>query len=322
MKLISTRMLCAAVLALAWLSALAADPFPSKPIKIVVYVGPGTLVDVTTRMVAEKLSEQLKQQVVVENIAGASGLLGIRNVKAQPADGYTILAATNTVAQAPVLTAAPGYELKDFAGIGAMNQAPLLLVGPVDQPDKTLPQLLARAKANPDALSWASGGIGTTTWLSGTMLLNEAGARMVHVPYKGTGAAMPDVISGRINMIFDAESSAGPHIREGRLRGYAVSSTRRLATFPDVPTVAEQGLPNYSLTIYNGLMARAETPKDVVQRLEQALQAALASDAVRERFRRDGTEPLVLSGSEFTEFLSRDSQRIAKLAAEMGLQKQ
>ena len=314
--------MCAAALAWTALAAVAADPFPSKPIRIIVYVGPGTLVDVTARQVAEKLSEQLKQPVVVENMPGAGGVLGIRHVKGAPADGYTLLAATNTVAQAPVLMAAPGFELKDFTAIGALNQAPLVMVGPSSQPDKTAAELIARAKANPDALTFASGGVGTSTYLAASMFLHQAGIKMMHVPYKGTGAAMPDVIGGRVNMMFDAETSTGPHIREGRLRGFGVSSTTRSKALAEVPTIAEQGLPNYSYTIYNGLLVRADTPKEIVQRLAEALNAVVASDAVRDRFRRDGTEALALSPAEFNEFLRQDSARIAKLAADMGMQKQ
>lgn len=322
MKTVMTRALCGAALALTAFTAVAADPYPSKPIRIVVYVGPGTLVDVTARVVAEKMAEQLKQPVVVENMAGAAGLLGIRHVKGAPADGYTLLAATNTVAQAPVLTAAPGFELKDFTAIGGMNQGPFVMVGPPNQTDKTVAELIASAKANPDKLTFASGGVGTSTYLAASMFLHQAGIKMLHVPYKGTGAAMPDVIGGRVNMMFDAENTAAPHIRDGRLRGFGISSTTRSKTLPDVPTLAEQGLPNYAFTFYNGLMVRADTPKEIVQRLSEALQTALKSDAVRDRFRRDGSEAFPLSPTEFNAFIRQDSLRIDKMAADMGMQKQ
>lgn len=322
MKTLLIRALCCATIAFTTVTALAADPYPSKPIRIIVYVGGGTLVDVTARAVAEKMAEHLRQPVVVENMPGAAGLLGIRKVKTSPADGYTLLAATNTVAQAPVLVAEPGYELKDFTAIGGMNQGAFVMVGPPDQAAKTVAELIASAKANPDKLTFASGGVGTSTYLAGSMFLHQAGIKMLHVPYKGTSAAMPDVIGGRVNMMFDAENTTTSHIQEGRLRGFAISSTTRSKALPDVPTMAELGLPNYAFTFYNGLMVRADTPKEIVQRLSEALAFALKSDAVRDRFRRDGSQAFSLSPTEFNEFVRQDSQRIGKMAADMGMQKQ
>lgn len=316
-----------------WLAALAmvcasgiasaADPYPTKPIRIIVYVGPGTQVDVVSRFVAEKMSELLKQAVVVENMAGAGGMLGIRHVKAAPADGYTVLAGTNTLAVAPVLLATPGFELKDFTAIGGLSQASLVMVGPASQPDKTVAELIGRAKASPGTLSFASGGVGTATYLAGSMFVHQAAVNLLHVPYKGTGAAMPDVIGGRINVMFDAENSTVPHVREGRLRAFAVSSTTRSKSLPEVPTLAEQGLPNYSFSIYNGLMVRADTPREIVQRLSETLHTVLSNPAVIERFRREfGSETLLQSSAEFNEYLRQDSQRIAKLASDMKMEKQ
>jgi len=269
MKTVFTRILCGAALALSALAA-AAQPYPGKPIRIIVYVGPGTLVDVTARVVAEKLAETLGQPVVVENMPGAGGLLGIRHVKNAPADGYTLLAATNTVAMAPVLTAAPGYELKDFTAVGGMNRAPFVMVGPVGQPAKSLAELIANAKANPNTLTFASGGVGTTTYLAASMFLHQAGVKMLHVPYKGTGAAMPDVIGGRVNMMFDAENSTASHIRDGRLRAFGMSSATRSKGLTNVPTIAEQGLAGFNFSIFNAVMVRADTPPAIVQRLSEA----------------------------------------------------
>jgi tripartite-type tricarboxylate transporter receptor subunit TctC len=317
-----THILCGASLALAAFTAAGADAYPSKSIKIIVYVGPGTLVDVTTRVVAEKLSEKLGQPVVVENMPGAAGLLGIRYVKNAPADGYTLLAGTNTVAQAPVLTNSPGYELKDFTAVGGMNRAPFVMVGPIDQPSKDLASLMATAKAKPGALTFASGGVGTTTFMVGSIFLHSAGIKMLHVPYKGTGAAMPDVIGGRVNMMFDAESSAAPHVRDGRLRAFGVTSSVRTKSLPDVPTLAEQGLTDFSFSIYNTILVRTGTPKDVVQRLSDALDSVIKSDAIQERFRRDGSEPFVIAPAELNELMRKDQMRIQKVATDMGMEKQ
>ena len=321
MKTVLTRILCGAALAMSALAA-AADTYPSKPIRIIVYVGPGTLVDVTARVVAEKLAEKLGQPVVVENMAGAGGLLGIRQVKNAPADGYTLLAATNTVAMAPVLTASPGYELKDFTAVGGMNRAPFVMVGPVGQPAKSLAELIASAKAKPNTLTFASGGVGTTTYLAASMLLHQAGVKMLHVPYKGTGAAMPDVIGGRVNMMFDAENSAAPHVRDGRLRAFGVSSATRSKGLPNVPTIAEQGLAGFNFSIFNAVMVRADTPPAIVQRLAEALDAVIRSEAVQERFRRDGSEPFVIAPNELNEFVRKEQLRIQQVATDMGMEKQ
>ena len=322
LRTIAARIVGGTLLAASALAVHAADAFPTKPIRLIVYVGPGTLVDVTARLVAERMSEKLGQPVVVENMAGAAGLLGIRHVRNAPADGYTVLAGTNTIAMAPVLTEAPGYELKDFTAVGGMNRAPLVMVGPVNQPSTNLAALIANAKSKPEAMSFASGGVGTTTFLAGSMFLHQAGIKMLHVPYKGTGAAMPDVIGGRLNMMFDAESSTAPHIREGKLRAFGVSSSTRTKNLPDVPTLAEQGLTGFDFSIYNILLVRSDTPRDVVQRLTEALDAAVRSDAIQSRFRRDGSEPFVIAPAELNDFLRKDQVRIQKVASDMGMEKQ
>jgi len=324
MNLLLKYLVCCLVVAASAIAgvAMAAVSFPTKPIRIVVYVSPGSVLDVSARVVAEKMGEHLGQPVVVENMGGGSGLVGIRSIKNAPADGYTLLTATNTLAQAPVLNADPGYELKDFTAIGSMSRYPLVMVGSPDQASKNLSEFIARAKANPDGMSFASGGLGTSTFLAASMFLHQAGIKMLHVPYKGTAAAMPDVLGGRVNMVFDGESSAGPQIRQGKLRAFGISSLNRSKGLPDVPTLAEQGLPNYSFIVYSGLVVRAGTPKEVVQRLSEALKVAVSSEAVRERLRKDGAEAWLLSPEAFDEFMRQDSQRIAKLATEMGMQKQ
>lgn len=324
MKTPLQRGLCGLVIALGGvLNAAAADPFPSKPIRIVVNSSPGALLDATTRAVAQKMAEDLGQPVVVENNAGAAGLLGIRQVKNAPADGYTVLAVANTIAQLPALRLQPGYDLvKDFTGIGMMNRAPLLMVGTLEQPDKTLAELIARAKANPDKLTFASAGVGTSTHMAAAMFVHQTGVKMVHAPYKGNAAAMPDVVGGRVNMIFDGANSSGPLLKEGRLRVFGVTSPKRMAAFPEIPTLAEQGLGGFSFFVYMGLVAPAGTPKAVVERLSQALRHAQASDLVRERFARDGAEAGTLSPEEFTEFLKQDYQRTVKVVSELGLPKE
>lgn len=317
------RLCGAIIMALAAAPTFAADAYPARPLRIIVNSAPGALLDVTTRAVAHQMAENLGQPVVVENMAGAAGVLGIRHVKAQKPDGYTILATANTLALAQATKLEPGYDLaRDFIGIGMMNKAPLLMVGFSAQPDKTLPQLIAHAKASPGAMSYATAGIGTSTHMAAALFMHQASIKMLHVPYKGNAGAMPDVLGGRVNMIFDGANSSGPYIQDGKLRAFAVSSPKRLPAFPEIPTLAEQGLPDYSFYVYMGLAAPAGTPTSVVMRLAKALKAAQASEAVRERFRRDSAEAGNMSPEEFTAFLRQDLQRYIKVVADLSIPKE
>ncbi|SPC21747.1 Bug family tripartite tricarboxylate transporter substrate binding protein [Cupriavidus oxalaticus] len=320
----SLHRLCGVIImALAAGPTFAADAYPARPVRIIVNSAPGALLDVTTRAVAQQMAENLGQPVVVENMAGAAGLLGIRYVKAQKPDGYTLLATANTLALAQATKLEPGYDLaRDFTGIGMMNKAPLIMVGFSAQPDKTLPQLIAHAKASPGTMSYATAGIGTSTHMAAALFMHQAGIKMLHVPYKGNAGAMPDVLGGRVNMIFDGANSSGPYVQDGKLRAFAVSSPKRLPAFPDIPTLAEQGLPNYSFYVYMGLAAPAGTPTPVVMRLAKALKAAQANEGVRERFRKDSAEAGNLSPEEFTAFLRQDLQRNIKVVADLGIPKE
>lgn len=319
----SLHHLCGAIIMSLAGPTLAVDAYPARPVRIIVNSAPGALLDVTTRAVAQQMADNLGQPVVVENMAGAAGMLGIRYVKTQKPDGYTILATANTLALAQATKLEPGYDLaRDFTGIGMMNKAPLIMVGFSAQPDKTLPQLIAHAKASPGSMSYATAGIGTSTHMAAALFVHQAGIKMLHVPYKGNAGAMPDVLGGRVNMIFDGANSSGPYVQDGKLRAFAVSSPKRLPAFPDIPTLAEQGLPNYSFHVYMGLTAPAGTPTPVVMRLAKALKAAQASDAVRERFRKDSAEAGNMSPEAFTEFLRQDLQRNIKVVADLGIPKE
>lgn len=303
--------------------AVAADDFPSRPIRIVVNTAPGGLVDVTTRLVAQKMAEKLGQSVIIDNKAGADGLLGIRYVKTQPADGYTLLATAGTLAIQPAVKLDPGYDLlKDFTGVGPMVRSPVLLVEGMGQPDKTLADFMARAKARPDQLTYASAGVGTTTHLGAALFLQQAGLKVMHVPYKGNGAAMTDVIAGRVTMIFEAYGSGAGKVKAGQLKALAVSSAQRLPGLPDVPTMAEQGVPEFSYSLWLGMVAPAGTPKDALTRLSEALHLALNSKELRDRMRDEGSEPMIMSPDEYTEFLGRDLAQMQKLVGGLGIRKQ
>lgn len=314
-KLLAMTMACSVT------AALAADTYPSRPIRIVVNSGAGALLDSTTRVVAQKMSDYLKQPIVVENKAGAEGMLGARYVRTQPADGYTLLAGANTLAQSPAMQSNAGFSLDDFQGIGVMSQAPLILVGPVGQPDKTLAEIVQHAKAQPDTLSFASGGVGTSTHMAAVRLLHDAGIRLLHVPYKGNAAAVPDLIGGRVNLLFDGANSAYPNIREGKLRAYGISSAQRSPSFPEIPTIAEQGYPGYAFQVYMGLVAPTGTPPDALAKLAQALRFALTTPAVKARLKADGAEAGTEFLGDFSDFLKKDYQNTLQLAKTMNLSK-
>jgi tripartite-type tricarboxylate transporter receptor subunit TctC len=310
-------------LALAASAACGADAFPSRPVRIVVNTAPGGLTDITTRLVAQKMGEKLGQTVIVENKAGADGLLGIRYVKGQPADGYTLLGTAGTIAIQPAVKEDPGYDLvKDFTGVGPMVRTPLLLLEAASQPDKTLADFMTRAKANPNKLSYASAGVGTTTHLGAALFLQQAKLQLLHVPYKGNGAAMTDVMAGRVNMIFEAYGSSVGKVKAGQLKALGITSSKRLPSLPDVPTIAEQGVPGYSYYLWLGIVAPAGTPKDIVAKLSDALQFALNSNEVKERIREDGTEAMVQSPEEYNEFLKRDVAQMNKFVTGLGIPKQ
>lgn len=300
-----------------------AQDFPARPIKIVVNTGPGGLVDVTTRLIAEKMGEKLGQSVIIENRAGGDGGLGARAVKAAQPDGYTLLASAGTVAIQPAVKLEPGYDLfKDFTAVGPMMRSPLLMVTGPTQPDKTVADFAARAKANPGKMTYASAGVGTTTHVGAAMFMQRAGLNLLHVPYKGNGPAMPDVIAGRVDTIFEAYGSGASKVNAGTLKAIGVTSSSRLPGLPNVPTLAEQGYPGFSYYLWIGMLAPAGTPKPVIQRLNEALRSALASKELTDRFRSDGSEAMVMAPEEFNEFLRRDMAQMARLVSDLGIQKQ
>jgi tripartite-type tricarboxylate transporter receptor subunit TctC len=324
MKALFTRSLTVATLALAGATAAtAADPFPSKPIRIIVHSAAGGLLDTTARIVAQKMGDRLGQQMIVENRAGAGGLVGIRSVKAAPADGYTLLVAANTIAIQPAVLQDPGYDLvKDFTGIGPITRIPVLLMVAPDLPARNLAEFLAQAKASPGKLTYASAGNGTSTHLATASFVQRAGLNMVHIPYKGNSAAWPDVISGRVTMIAEPYGTAAPMMREGRLKALGASSSQRLEALPDTPTLAEQGLPGFSAYLWFGLLAPTGTPKDVVLKLSEALRGAITSAELRDRFRNEGSEVMDMAPEEFNHFLKTESAVMSKLVTDLALPKQ
>jgi tripartite-type tricarboxylate transporter receptor subunit TctC len=318
-----SKHLAAAVLALAGATSAMAAEFPTKPLRIVVPAAPGGLADVTARQLALKMGEKLGQTVIVENRPGGDTLIGTRVVKDAPADGYTVLIQGDGITVYPALKKDPGYDLlKDFTSLGGIFRMPLLMVVGAQQPDQTISEFIARAKANPGKMSFASGGTGSGPHIGAAIFLRRAGLDVLHVPYKGNATAMPDVVTGRVDMIFDVYATSFPLIKSGKLRALAVSSPTRHVSLPDVPTLAERGVPNASYTSWLALFVPAATPKDVRQRLSDALQSAVSSRELSERFRADGNEPILMSPDEFNQAVKAQLGTTEKLIVDLGLPKQ
>ena len=271
-----------------------AQAYPSKPIRLIIPFPPGGATDIIGRTLAQKLSVQLGQNVIVDNKPGAGGTLGSAEAAKAAPDGYTILlATTSTHSIAPSLYKNIPYSAeKDFATISEVATATNVLIVTPNLPVKDVAELVALAKKNPDALNFASSGNGTIVHLQSELFQLTSGTRLTHVPYKGTALVIPDLISGQTHLMFDSLVSALPHIKGGKVKALAVTSTKRTPLLPNVPTVIESGLPNYEVNTYFGLFAPPGTPRDIVQRLQKEAVIAVQSADVKERFASQGAEPV------------------------------
>src|SRR5215510_12380363 len=284
------------LLLIIWALALAlpasAQTFPNRPITLVVSFAPGGSTSIVARAVADKMGEALGQQIVVENRAGGGGTVGTRQVAKSPPDGYTLLLGyTGTLAIAPTLYQNAGYDpRKDFAPIGMIGNAPNSLVVNPSFPAKSVPELIAYAKANPGKVSYGSAGVGTVSHVSGEYFATAAGIKIVHVPYKGTGPALADLIGGHIPMAFAPIPATHGPVSQGLLRGLAVTSAKRSSLVPELPTIAESGIKDFEASLFYGLVAPAGTPRDIIDRINKALREALATADVQKRLTNDGAE--------------------------------
>lgn len=307
-------------LGFAMMSATAADPYPRKPVRIILPAAAGGGLDIVARLIATKMGEKLGQSVIVENQAGGDTLVGTRNAKIAPADGYTLLAAANGFTILPELKENPGYDpLKDFTGIGLMGRAPFVMEVPATDPSRDIKEFVARAKK--EKLTFASGGIGGPPHMAAVMFLKNQGLDMTMVPYKGNGVALPDVAAGRVTMIFDTYVSSLPFIQSGKLRPLAVTSSERIAPLPNVPTFVESGM-NYQYNLWMGLVIRSGTPKDIVHKLSDALRYALESKDLRARLLSEGTDPSFVTPEAFNDYLAKEVAEMKVLVKELEIPKQ
>ena len=317
----TSRMLTAFALLVMPLAVPAQDAYPSRAIRLVVPYAPGGVSDITGRIVAQKMTELLGQSVVVENRAGAGGMLGTGTVaKAEP-DGYTIvLSSLSAYAIGPRLVKAPLYDpIKDFTAIASVALAPTILTINTALPVQNLKDLIAYAKANPGKLTYGSSGIGSVAHISAEMLRATTGIDLVHVPYKSAAQAYPDMIAGSVSMVFDALPSAIQHIRSGKVRPIAMMSDRRASLVPDVPTFAEAGYPEATLRLWVGLHGPANLPAPIVQKLNDTAARTVAAPEVRERFTAVGADAYSTSPREFAELVRGDVERLGKMMAAAGI---
>jgi tripartite-type tricarboxylate transporter receptor subunit TctC len=297
-----------------------AQPYPSQPIRMIAPFPPGGSVDIMARLIGDPLSQQLGGRIVVENRSGASGNLGMEATMRAAPDGYTLV--LNTI---PLVTNQSLFKnltwdpIKDFVHIGMVATAPHALVVPKKNPANSVQELLAAARANPGKMNYASAGIGTTFHFCAEMFKDETGTNIIHIPYKGGGPALVDTLSGQVDMSFPTLSAVLPHVKAGNLKALAVTSATRSKLLPEVPTMQEAGVKGFEFTQWLAILAPAGTPAPVVTRLNTALNAALGSKDVAEKFQQQGFEPFITSPEESRKFLANEVQRYARLIKARGI---
>jgi len=298
----------------------AAQSYPNQPIRMIAPFPPGGSVDIMARLIGDPLGRQLGQNIVVENRSGASGNLGMEAAMRAAPDGYTLV--LNTI---PLVTNQSLFKnltwdpIKDFVHIGMVATAPHALVVPPKNPANNVKELIAAARANPGKLNYASAGIGTTFHFCAEMFKDETGTNIIHIPYKGGGPALVDTLSGQVDMSFPTLSAVLPHVKAGKLKALAVTGSTRSKLLPEVPTMQEAGVKDFEFTQWLAILAPAGTPQPIVARLNQALNAALGSKEVAEKFAQQGFEPFATSPEESRKFLANEVQRYARLIKARGI---
>ncbi len=294
--------------------------YPEKPVRIIVPYPAGGAADTTARIVGQHLSTRLGQPVIVENKPGASGSIGASVAASALPDGYTLLLDATGHAVNPSLLKLPYDTAKDFAPISLLVRVPALLVVPPGSPAKNVQDLIRIARDKPEDTSFASAGNGTAQHLAGELFAQGFKLRLMHVPYKGGAPALTDLMGGQVDMMFSASSASGPHVKSGKLRALATTGSERSGSFPDLPTVAESGVPGFSVYEWNGLFARSGTPLPVLQKLEAEVRQIMAQPDVRQRFADLGAEVVNSSSPELGEFVRTETEKWAKVIREAKIQ--
>ncbi|RAP65094.1 LacI family transcriptional regulator [Achromobacter sp. HZ01] len=313
-----------AILALSLLggaSAALADGYPDRPVKWIVPFPPGGAMDSIARTLGESMGKQLNTSVIVENRAGAGGNIGAASVARAKPDGYTILIVANGMAVNPALYADLNYDpIKDFAPISLLAVVPNVLVtNPARTGATSVQDVIAKAKARPGHYTYASAGVGTSIHLAGELFVSMTGVDMLHVPYKGSGPAVADLLGGQVDYMFDSITSAKPHIVSGKLRALAVTTAKRSAALPDVPTLREAGVPGYELMPWFAAFAPAGTPPEVVARLNEAMRNALVEPKVKATLDSIGAESIGSSPDALRDHLAKETTQWKALVKERNI---
>ncbi len=315
-----SRLLCGVMLsltcAIAW-----SQTYPAKPVRIIVPFAPGGSTDVTARLLAQKLTEGWRQQVLVDNRAGAGGNIGADAVAKAAPDGYTLLLATTGVMAINhrLYRTLPYDATRDLAPVTQIGSLPLILIVHPSLPVQSVKDLVALAKARPGQLSYASSGVGGATHMSAEIFRMMTGVDIVHVPYKGSGQAMTDLISGQVPMAFDQITSSLPHVEAGRLRALAVTSAKRFASVPKLPSMSEAGITGYEAVSWNGLAVPAGTPREIISRIQAEVARILQAADMRERFFKDGIEPVASTPEQFAAHIRSERAKWEKVVEAAGI---
>jgi tripartite-type tricarboxylate transporter receptor subunit TctC len=306
------------------ISRLEAQTYPSRVITLVIPFAPGGSTSIVGTVVADKMGQILGQNIILDHRPGAGGTVGSKYVSKSEPDGYTLLLGyTGTLAIGPSLYRDVGYDpRKDFSPVGMIGNAPSAVVVHPSFPVKSIPELIAYAKANPGKVNFGSAGVGSVNHITGEYFARSAGITLVHIPYKGTGPALTDLLGGHIPMALAPIPPVHANVEAGLLRALAVTGKTRNSLMPDVPTIAEMGLPGFEASLYYGLVAPPNTPAPVIEKLNSALRQALASDEVKKQLGSDGTEITPSSPQEYADFIGKDENKWSELVKASGVQQE
>jgi tripartite-type tricarboxylate transporter receptor subunit TctC len=301
-------------------TAADAQGYPTRPVRLVVASTPGGGTDISARMIAPKLSEYLGQQVVVENRAGATTTIGVNFVARAAPDGYTLLMGVSSLTINPhILKNIPYDVVKDLAPISQVVVAPNIMVSHPSLPVRSVKELIAFARTRPGQLNFAAGGAGSSQHLAIELFLSMTGLKIVHVPYKGQGPALLDTVAGHMHLMMANVISALPHVRNGRIRAIGVTGLKRAAVAPEIPTIAEAGVPGYEVVQWYGILAPAMTPRDIITKLHAGTVRALQDPVVKERFVSDGGETVGSTPEEFAAVIRADLKKWGKVVKDAGI---
>src|SRR5216684_4174693 len=312
----ATAILCAAGIAFA-------QDYPTKPIRVIVPLTPGSGADIAGRIVAKYMGDAFKQPVLVENRPGAGGIIGTQAMLNADADGYTLMVQSASHAANPAIYKSLPYDpLKDIVDVALIGNTPYVMIAAKGGAYPTLRSLIDAARAKPGEIPFASAGVGTSTHMAAEYVAQVAGIKMLHIPYKGSPEAIQDTIAGRTSFYMAPLDAAIGHLREGKLAAFGVSTTKRAEIVPDIPTLAEQGLANYNLSLWFGMWARSGTPPAVVQKLNAQVNAVVQGKEAREQFGRIGIAPAPMKPEEFGRFVREQMATFRNIAKQASIQPQ